>query len=179
MPQQHPHRAHDGGKADDVGDEQPEARAAEHALIKWIILFQLISAANSGLKTLMPQVTRCTARAAEGRTCPGQLERKKCTLLTHPCARRPIEGRTSTPQWMCVPGSRILQMLSCKKRVSTHLVPPHNISKPQTAMVSEALKVTPHSKQQEVEYDAMLTEDRHTQEGTKLMGPVSGSMLTV
>ena len=50
MPQQHPHRAHDRGEADDVGDEQPEARAAEDALIERIILFQLISAANSSLK---------------------------------------------------------------------------------------------------------------------------------
>ena len=81
VPQQHPHRAHDRGKADDVGDEQPEARAAEDALIKGIILFQLISAAISSLKTLMPQVLRSTARAADKRTCPGQLECKPSALF--------------------------------------------------------------------------------------------------
>ena len=70
MPQQHPHRAHDRGKADDVGDKQPEARPAEDALIKRIILLQLISAATLSLKTLMPQILRCTAMAADRQTCP-------------------------------------------------------------------------------------------------------------
>ena len=46
---------------------------------------------------------------------------------------------TSTSQLMCVPGSRVLQVLSCKKRMRTHLAPPRIIFKPQFAMVSEAL----------------------------------------
>ena len=50
-----------------------------------------------------------------------------------------IDGRTSTSQWMCVPGSWILQVLSCKKRMHIHWIPPPNTSKSQFALVSEAL----------------------------------------
>jgi hypothetical protein len=42
--QQHPHRRNDRRKADDVADEQPGARAAEHALVKCIICFKLFPA---------------------------------------------------------------------------------------------------------------------------------------
>ena len=44
VPQQHPHRARDRRKADHVRDEQPEARAAEHALVKGVVLLQLVPA---------------------------------------------------------------------------------------------------------------------------------------
>lgn len=45
--QQHPGCADDGGEADDIGQEQPEARAAKDALVKGVIVLQLLPAYGS------------------------------------------------------------------------------------------------------------------------------------